>query len=93
MREEGGRFLFHGRNAQAACRLPDMRLTGDIDLAIQRVRRAEIIVLRQKRTLLAMARRGDPTEMAEDLLDTYERILRDYRAHLALLLGEPPGSF
>ena len=67
---------------------------GDLELAIYRVRSAELIVLRQRKILLAMSRRGNPTKMAEDLLETYERILADYRAHLASLLrGEPSGPF
>jgi hypothetical protein len=70
-----------------------MRMRADIELATFRVRRAEIIVLRQKKILLQMARRGDPTEMAEDLLATYERILGDYRVHLDRLLSkESPAS-
>lgn len=71
-----------------------MRMRAEIELATYRVRKAEIIVLRQRKILLQMTRRGDPTEMAEDLLETYERILSDYRVHLDRLLGkEPPETF
>jgi hypothetical protein len=66
----------------------------DIDTVISRLRIAEKVVLRQRQVLLALARRGHPTAIAEDLLETYEDILMDYRVHLAFLLkGEPSGSF
>jgi len=71
-----------------------MPMSADIELATYRVRKTEIIVLRQRKIVLQMTRRGDPTGMAEDLLESYERILSDYRTHLTRLLSkEPPDPF
>jgi hypothetical protein len=67
-----------------------MPVHGDIEMGRERVRQAELLVLRQRKILLKMSRRGDATGMAEDLLETYERILADYRIHLALLLDKRP---
>lgn len=67
-----------------------MRMRAEIEMATSRVRKAEAVVLRQRKILLQITHRGDSTEMAEDLLDTYERILSDYRVHLDRLLRKEP---
>ncbi len=69
-----------------------MAVNGDIELARYRIYRAEIIVLRQRKLLLDAARRGGPVTMAEELLETYEQILTDYRARLQRLVDRDPSD-